>query len=96
MGAELPPLGGECSHGWGHCDMVGWLGYHSKSVCMQARLPLPLLTVMLATVKTGDIDHCCLGWGGIHSPSSTASCGSSPPIFRCMAAWISQASYCAV
>ena len=46
MEARLLPPGRECSHGWG-CHR---LDYHTKNVCMWARLPLLPLTFMLATV----------------------------------------------
>ena len=46
MEAELLPLGRECSHLW-HCRR---LAYHTKHVCVCARLLLLPHTVMLATV----------------------------------------------
>ena len=98
-GAELPLLGVECSHRWGHHSTVGspvdWAA--TLTAFSQAELSPPPLSVMPGCfVRIPDLACCRWGGGGVCSPSFTAFWGLSPPTFRCIAAWISQTSYCAV
>ena len=87
------PQAGPPRRSWCSCGS----GYHSKNVCTWAGLPSPPPTVAQGhCVRIWNLDHYFQGQGGIHSPNSTTSWRSSPPTFRCVAAWISQASCCAV
>ena len=94
-----PSLCGDHSHGQGHC---------CKWVHPQFRIPLqkhsdacqaaPTSTHSHSghCVRKHDLDHFCWEEQGVHSLSSTASWGLSSPTFRCIAVWISLASYCVV
>ena len=79
---------GGCSHG-------AWLLLCKLSHVGQAA-PASTHSHSGSCVRICDLDRCLWGGGRVHSPSSPVSQGSSPPIFRCRAAWISQASCCVV
>ena len=105
----LCSVGGAPSHGLSHCHLVGSVcacgavavgryshgpGYHSESICVQ--VCCPRLCSQLCQWLYGYLRPRSLlpGRGMGLLPSSTASQRSSPPTFRCMTAWISQASRC--
>ena len=71
------------------------LSYNLQSVLVGWTAPASSYTHTSCYVSTCNLDCCHQGGGGVHSLISTASLGSSPPTFRCMAAWICQMS-CAV
>ena len=95
------PLGGACSCWQGYCLSVDTLaGWSTAAPWVFAREPgCPHLHSQLCRLlPEGPHPGLLLlpGRGRGHSPSSTTLQGPSPPTFRCIAAWISQASCCAV
>ena len=99
-----PSRGLSCCHSVGSIPTVGaavawwvlpWVGLPlQKCLCAGWAAPTSSYRCAGCCVRTHDLD--CCHWGGVCSPSSTASPESSSPTFRCMAAWISQSSSCAV
>ena len=104
MGSSSQEL--SCTTVWGAFPQAGqlWHGRHSHGrasalkekafihrpgcLCLLLQLPAG------CSMRTHDLECCHWGGGGICS--FHCSQGSSPPTFRCMAAWISQTSYCAL
>ena len=84
-GAEPPWVGRVCPHGQDHQSTVG-----TPAVRLPLWKPLHAGLAALASsyshaghnVMTLDLDDYHWGEGGVHSPSSTTSHGSSPPTFK--------------
>ena len=100
-GPELLPLTGERSHRWGHYSMMGApTGLATTLKASMHILGCPCLHLQSHQaghcVRICDLAHSCPGVGGACSPSSPDAQEYSQPLFRCMAACISQASCCAV
>ena len=98
-GGWAAPLSGECLHNWGHHSPVGTpVGQTtiSESVCAGRAAPTSSYSQVGCCVRACNLNHCHQVGGGVHSPISTASRGSSPATFRCMATWIFQMSCCTV